>query len=186
MKYSDIDGWFDFEGIYKRMVGKAPAKAHFVELGSWLGKSSAFMACEIRKSKKSIQFDCVDIWQSVPEEPFYHPRIEEIGDVYHAFLDNMKKVGVLDIVKPIKLDSVKASSLYGSKSLNFVFVDANHTYEFVKKDIELWISKIKKGGYMGGHDYNSCEGVKRAVDEIFGENKEIIMGGSIQSWLVKI
>jgi cephalosporin hydroxylase len=186
MEYSDIEGWFDFEELYFQMVAKAPVNARFVEVGSWLGKSSAYMALKIKGSGKNIRFDCIDVWEFVSDEPFYHKDIQRLGDIYFIFLDNMNKTNSLDIVKPIKLGSVKASKLYDNNSLDFVFIDANHTYEFVRKDIEAWLPKIKVGGYIGGHDYNSCEGVKRAVDEAFGGNKSIVAGTSIQSWLVEV
>lgn len=56
-------------------------------------------------------------------------------------------------------------------SLDFAFLDANHTYEAVKEDIALWGPKVRAGGIVSGHDYNGrmdrrgVWGVKRAVDE---------------------
>lgn len=52
-------------------------------------------------------------------------------------------------------------------SLDFVYIDADHSYEGVKTDIDLSINKVKSGGYIMGHDYVSprFEGVVRAVDE---------------------
>ena len=37
--------------------------------------------------------------------------------------------------------------------LDFVYVDGNHDYEFVKNDIENFYPLLKKGGVMGGHDF---------------------------------
>jgi hypothetical protein len=39
-------------------------------------------------------------------------------------------------------------------------------YEDVKKDILAWYPKIKKGGFITGHDYTTFDGVKKAVDEL--------------------
>ena len=47
---------------------------------------------------------------------------------------------------------------------DFIFVDASHTYDDVKKDIELWAPKVRKGGCISGHDIN-MDSVKRAVSE---------------------
>lgn len=53
-------------------------------------------------------------------------------------------------------------------SLDFAFIDAQHDYESVLKDIEAWYPKIKEGGLLCGHDYdNNFKGVCRAVDEKF-------------------
>jgi hypothetical protein len=55
---------------------------------------------------------------------------------------------------------------------DFVFVDAGHSYQAVKSDIERWQSKVKPGGWFGGHDYHwSHPGVVRAVDEAFPERR---------------
>jgi len=50
---------------------------------------------------------------------------------------------------------------------DFIYIDANHAYEFVKKDLELFYPKVKKGGILGGHDYHYLRhpGVTKAVDE---------------------
>ena len=43
--------------------------------------------------------------------------------------------------------------LFPDNSLDFVFIDGNHAYEYVKEDIRLWYPKVKKGGVFSGHDY---------------------------------
>lgn len=51
--------------------------------------------------------------------------------------------------------------------LDFVFIDALHTYEGVLNDLETWYDKIRSGGLISGHDYNhpNFPGVTKAVDE---------------------
>jgi hypothetical protein len=65
--------------------------------------------------------------------------------------------------------SIKASTILEKETLDFVFIDANHTYEDLKIDTNIWLPKVKKGGYICGHDYGNKDwpGVKQAVDEIF-------------------
>jgi len=46
-----------------------------------------------------------------------------------------------------------------------LIIDADHTYEAVKKDIELWKPLIRKGGILSGHDYGMYHEVNKAVDE---------------------
>jgi predicted O-methyltransferase YrrM len=52
--------------------------------------------------------------------------------------------------------------------VDFVFIDADHEYDSVVKDINAWLPKIKQGGIISGHDYFNPCGVKKAVDEKFG------------------
>lgn len=49
--------------------------------------------------------------------------------------------------------SEDALDLFDDESLDFVYIDANHKYEFVKKDLEMWYPKVRKGGVFAGHDY---------------------------------
>ena len=68
--------------------------------------------------------------------------------------------------------SSEAVKEFEDNSLDFVYIDANHNYEFVKEDIELWYPKVKISGVLGGHDYEFHEaGVKKAVDEWAKKNK---------------
>jgi hypothetical protein len=74
----------------------------------------------------------------------------------------------------VKMPSLMAADLANDEFFDFVFIDACHDYGSVKDDIMAWLPKIKRGGYICGHDYNNSlySGVKRAVDEIFGTQVE--------------
>jgi predicted O-methyltransferase YrrM len=73
-----------------------------------------------------------------------------------------------DKIVAIQMKSKHAAELFGPEAFNFVFIDANHGYEFVKEDILAWWPKLKKGGLMCGDDYQNkpTHGVIRAVDEL--------------------
>jgi hypothetical protein len=75
---------------------------------------------------------------------------------------------------PLKISSLDAVKKFRDESLDFVFIDASHEYEDVKKDIEAWLPKVKPGGILAGHDYHGDEndwfpGVKQAVNESLTE-----------------
>lgn len=76
----------------------------------------------------------------------------------------------------MRMDSIKAAEIIAPKSLDLVFIDCQHEYEGVKKDIQAWLPKVKDGGIISGHDYDpenlyipGLNGVGRAVKEQFGE-----------------
>lgn len=154
--------WFTFADIYSRMVRRFPSGSTFVEVGSWKGRSSAYMAVEIANSNKDIAFYCVDTWQGSREH-----QGQDLSGLYQTFLDNMRPVE--HHYFPLKLTSLEASRRFKDESLDFVFLDASHEYEDVREDILAWLPKIKPGGVLAGHDYytghNYFPGVKRAVDE---------------------
>jgi hypothetical protein len=57
------------------------------------------------------------------------------------------------------------------ESLDAVFIDGDHSYEAVTKDLSFWWKKLKKGGWMLGDDYDSCwPQTKKAVDDFVQKN----------------
>jgi predicted O-methyltransferase YrrM len=162
------EDWFTFPRFYSDLVRILPDNSHIVELGSWKGKSSAYMAVEIINSGKKIKFDCVDTWLGSPNEELHKndPFVKE-NQLYNLFLDNIKPVN--HIINPIRMTTLEASQLYTYNSLDVVFIDACHDYECVKQDIISWLPKIKPGHILCGHDIDWTS-VKKAVTEIFGNN----------------
>jgi len=65
----------------------------------------------------------------------------------------------------LKGDSEKMAEKVPDGTLDFVFIDADHRYPAVVKDLAAWTPKLKAGGILCGHDIH-FEGVKRAVDEL--------------------
>jgi len=165
--YENLQGWFDFEDIYSRMVREAASGAHFVEVGAYLGKSTCFMAVEILNSGKNIRFDVVDTWAGSVEHQKgqgHESSLVVEGGLYQAFQENVRPVQ--HVVHPIRMRSVDAADTYANGVLDFVFIDASHEYEDVVADIRAWRPKVKRGGYIGGHDLQNCfPGVIRAVSE---------------------
>jgi len=67
--------------------------------------------------------------------------------------------------------SVEAAARFNDKSLDFVYIDAQHDYASVMEDIVAWLPKVKNGGLITGHDFVNWEerdvGVKDAVFDFF-------------------
>jgi beta-1,4-mannosyl-glycoprotein beta-1,4-N-acetylglucosaminyltransferase len=168
--YQNVEGFFRQEDIqfYKKVIDSFDGPAYFVEVGSYKGRSSCYMAVEIANSGKQIQFDCVDTWKGSEEhqvgQPFEDPDVIK-NKLYEVFKQNMKPVE--NYYKDIKATSLDASKLYADQSLDWVFIDAAHDYENVKADIQAWLPKIKLGGIISGHDYPHPP-VRQAVSEILG------------------
>ena len=162
-KNVNSENWFGYEDLYSSMVSKFGDNSHFVEVGAWKGMSAAFMAVEIINSGKNIKFDCVDTWDFV--ETSSEISEKQFENLYETFLSNIKPVkDKIGIVRSLSWDGAKN---YSDNSLDFVFIDAGHDYESVKKDLNAWYPKIKNGGIIAGHDYHYNVGVYPAVNEFF-------------------
>lgn len=83
----------------------------------------------------------------------------------------LKRLSPLGNVEIIRQASVDALMLFGYELLDYVYIDANHSYGSVSFDIEQWSMKVRSGGIVAGHDYSSSEpGVKIAVKEYADRN----------------
>lgn len=162
--YQDIQGWFIYQEIYDIAVNTAPDGAHFVEVGSWRGRSTAYMAVNIANSGKQIRFDAVDTWRGSIDEAVHQTDPAVINDTLYAeFLANMEPVK--QYVNPVRASSQEALALYEDNSLDFVLIDGSHVYEDVRADITGWLQKLKPGCLIAGDDYE-WPGVKQAVCEL--------------------
>jgi len=170
--YDSVEGWFDAsdKGVYDRAVSKYQNEDIFVEIGSFKGRSSCAMAVNILNSKKNIKFYCVDTWLGSKEHQQGETSEDKdvvSGTLFDIFLKNIEPV--LKYITPIQKSSLEACNDFKTGSLSFVFIDASHDYENVKKDLTAWYPKMKSGGTLAGHDWNWHE-VARAVKE-FAEEK---------------
>lgn len=69
--------------------------------------------------------------------------------------------------------------------LDFIYIDGNHDYPFVKKDIERYYPKVKNGGFLGGHDFSMRrKGVVKAVIEFTAKNSLQLHGDSPYDWWI--
>lgn len=152
------EDWFSFQNLYTTVVESATDGSTFVEVGCYEGRSSAYMCVEIANSDKQIDFFCVDFWQDGLDEVFNR---------------NMKQVE--NYFTPMHMPSHRAAEKFDNESLDFVFIDADHAYESVKRDINSWWPKVKPGGILAGHDYYPHRpewgDVYRAVQELFTKNE---------------
>lgn len=71
------------------------------------------------------------------------------------------------------------------ESFDFIYLDGNHNYKFVKKDIDLYFPLVKVGGVFGGHDYLLWNGVHKAVDDFLNEQNLNILGYAHDWWVIK-
>jgi predicted O-methyltransferase YrrM len=190
--YFYVPGWFVQEKLFTQMVLSCndTDQYHFVEIGSWKGKSSTYMGVEIINSGKKIRFDCVDTWLGSEEHldknnDSYEPLLEKPDGLYNEFINNIQPIK--SAINPIRMTSVDASKLYEEDSLDFIFIDGAHDYNSVKEDIEHWFPKLKKGGYIAGDDY-AWPSVMNAVDGYFGKDnittiKAAAYNYAEQTWL---
>lgn len=128
---------------------------------------------------------CVDPWLRYKgfcdRMPKPNGRIgkAEFDEVYRRFLGNIEPHR--DRVIIMRTMSHHAAAHVANGSLDFVFIDGNHTYEYVISDIREWLPKVAEGGVIAGHDYKDKPnyGVIQAVKESFGKDFSVDIESAI-------
>jgi predicted O-methyltransferase YrrM len=157
MFYSDFKPRYNQLKGLKMLIDKfIDDNMTMVEIGSFAGVSSELFSLHCKK------IYCVDLW-----DPYWEITDKQKVEFAEYSFDKMSK-NYNNIVK-IKNSSVEAAKQFDDNSLDFVYIDAAHDYESVRQDILTWLPKVKKGGYIGGHDFRFDEniGVYEAVNDIF-------------------
>lgn len=142
---------------------------HGVEIGSYAGESAKILLGFVDS------LICVDTWEDFSS---VRSRDDAPAEIEAAF---DKRVGSSPRVTKLKMKSEDAAA-YVNSFVNVVYIDGDHSYESVKRDIELWLPHITRPGFIAGHDYNSKwhYGVTEAVHEVLGEPDAVF---SDSSWV---
>lgn len=183
---ADVRAW----EILKRLDGvKNPVG---VELGVFGGDLSKRLL-----ARDDVTLHMIDRWVT----PEAGSRIFETQD-FHATLTNEQQEACMATAKRrvefagarakiIRGDSSESAKAFMDGTLDFVFVDADHSYEGCMKDILAWERKVKPGGWLCGHDYKNYgflfgKEVERAVDEFVLAHGHELEVGENYTWFIRM
>lgn len=177
----------------------------FLNDNHWLGKGAEvgvqkglFSEIILTYWKGEVLYS-IDPWKEF-EETLYPDNANvsqaEQDAIYQEAVDRLSPFGERSRI--LRKTSEEASKAFEAESLDFVYIDAQHTYQAVSRDIRLWYPKIKKGGLICGHDYipdsifwYGIFGVQSAVNQ-FAANRglEVLISGEkleeqkVASWFI--
>ncbi len=132
-----------------------------MEIGSYRGEST-FMWASSGMFNEIIAVDPYEGKTDNKNEYFN----EDWGTIKRDFWTNTRYFNNINLVQDYSYNIIDN---YPDNYFDFIYIDASHEYEDVKRDIEISLPKVKRGGLIGGHDYQpEWPGVKKAVDDIIG------------------
>ena len=167
---------FYFGSARREVVNLISEKDVCMELGVYKGDYANEM---LKRSPSKLYL--IDPWQSIMDVPNrWHARPQSEMDslkleVANRFRDNDN----VEILEEYSGDSVHN---FFDGHFNFIYIDANHSYEYIKSDLNNWWPKLKSGGFMCGNAYQDNYyqkevldfGVVPAVDEFVKDNSTSI------------
>lgn len=156
-KLTGVPGWLtEAEELHMlAMAQDVPAKGTIVEIGGEWGRSASIWC---KGAKKDVAIITVDPFAS--------------DEVFEAHIHNLMEAGFTSRTSIVQERSEVAYTSFNDDSIDLLFIDGDHTYEAVKRDLELWSPKVKSGGIILMHDMGKGSGahylhyeVARAVQE---------------------
>jgi hypothetical protein len=163
VQWHEIDGWFQWRSAQEEAASCFPEGSCFVEVGTYLGRSLCSLGDVAERSRKHFILIGIDTCRgSGPEGPrhkdYHGPEVaQNDGTFAGALHKNILNCGYGDIISLIIADSVTASRFFADRSLDWVHLDARHDYDSVKADIQAWLPKVKRGGWLSGDDYDELK-----------------------------
>lgn len=164
MKTINESRWKFFPNLFKDFKVGA-------EIGVEVGAFSKYLI----KNNSNLKLYCVDSWLAYRD--IANGRSQARQDINYEKAKQKLAPYNCELIKKPSMEAVKD---FGDESLDFVYIDASHDYNYVKEDIREWSRKVRKGGIVAGHDYfvfpSGNDGVVRAVDEwVVANNIELIV-----------
>lgn len=152
------------------LIEKLPNNIIMGEVGCYAGESTKLFM----KSNKIKKLYAIDPWQNGYDDtdPASNSNMELVEKKFNNNVENYNVE---------KLKMLFENSIDKLPPLDVIYIDGNHQYEAVLRDIKLSQKIVKPNGIISGHDYRKQNPIVRAVNEIFGKPLFIF---SDTSWLV--
>lgn len=171
---SDLQGWLSLdEGLLLYRLARCKKdKEAIVEIGSFQGKSTIYMALALKENHGSSKIFAID--PHIGEVKSGH---KEFWATYKSFIGNLRLFNVSDYVRPIRQTSEDANRNW-NKPISLLFIDGLHEYNNVKQDLLLWVPYVTHDGIVACHDaFSPFPDVFRAVrEEIFARGNIRFIG----------
>lgn len=159
----------------REYFGDKPIKA--IEIGVWKGEGTK----EILDVLSVDKMYAIDMWKPFGSSEHDTETMKMAEDATRKKLSKYPQVEIL------KMSSDKAVRLL-PKGMDFIYIDGNHDYEYVKKDIENYYPLLKQGGILAGDDIANRRipnGVFKALAEFSVKHKLDVTIEGAEWWVVK-
>lgn len=149
----------DNEGfaLYEAALEAAPL-GPLVEIGSYCGKSTLYLAAGVREAETDAVVFSIDHHRGSeehqPGEEFHDPRLLDADgrvDTLAAFRTTIEQAGVSDVVVGV-IGASAVVARHWSTPLGMVFIDGGHSSEAAQTDLEAWSPRVTTGGLLAIHD----------------------------------
>lgn len=170
IKTSEIRNVFDTRNDMLKYYCDTLSNPKILEIGVFKGDFLNYLVTNCNYAS----IDAVDLFKGVTCSGDSDGNNVVYYDVGKSYLELLEKYKEMPNIKIHKSDSIHFLQNQDDNTYDIIYIDGDHSYNGVKQDLMNAFRKIKKGGYIMGHDYemnmkkakNKYDfGVKQAVDE---------------------
>jgi len=161
-----FEGWWDStRNTLIELFGELGFKEG-AEIGVRMGSNASVMFEKI----PGLKLHCIDPW-----EKYLRVTTETQDKLYQHCLRKLKGKNAVFM----RMTSMEAVQQIPDESLDFVYLDGRHEYDYLLEDTIHWAPKVKRGGIVSGHDlYHFYQGgVVQAIEAY-------TMANNIQAWYI--
>lgn len=141
--------------------------SHGFTYGAEVGVADGRYSLTLLQTIPNLRLVCVDPWEPYRGNTRGGPR-EQHERNYRLAQERLVPYGAM-LVRSKSMDAIR---LVAPESLDFVYLDANHSYRYIRNDIAEWSTRVRRSGVIAGHDFYEFRdgGVVEAVTEFTQEN----------------
>jgi hypothetical protein len=142
------------------------------QVGAEIGVERGLFSEVLCQENPGVELFCIDPWVA-------HPLCDDPNLMESYYEEAKKRLSSYDC-KLIRDYSEEAVKRFSEESLDFIYIDGDHSYQGVTHDLNEWTKIVKKGGIVSGHDYghwkdpNKNLESKRAIDEYVKANHKLL------------
>jgi hypothetical protein len=160
------------------LIDLLPKGGKVAEIGVWKGDLSHY----ILDKCKPVELSLIDTWGETKDKKYEldpsYSSSNDADNIYKRICTKFERDGRVKIYRGFSSDMV---SMFPDEYFDWIYIDGDHTYKEVLSDLELYSAKVKKNGFILGHDYTKAEyigydfGVIEAVNDFVKKYKYNLM-----------
>ena len=118
------------------------------KVGAEIGVAEGYYSMEICAQNPVVRLYCVDLWDTYFRGTAKLKNKEMQDEAYAEAKDNLAPYYATLIRKPSEMAQLD----FDDNSLDFVYIDGDHSFDYVMLDLIYWNRKVRPGGIISGHD----------------------------------
>ena len=161
-----------------RYAKKTTTDTSIVEIGSYRGKSTICLGLGSRAGNQNTVY-AID-----PHELFTGVNGGEFGPKdLAAFYSNIIRFGLGNLIRQISLSSFEVGKIWNEK-IGLLWLDGDHSYEGVKRDVDQFAKHVVPGGFILFHD-SYLESVQKVINEMIEKKRFLLLEKIVSTTVLK-